>query len=208
MIYVCSKGNECEVGVAANINKCWCRDPNFLCQPNHLCHENECVPKCAAFPNVLNEYCWCTLSQFCNTTDYCQDSTCKPRPDTNCTHLTYTGPNGCTCGPNHDDGQICEEGKMCVQNKCRDIPVCEYGPELRVVTGQNCYCNVSNSLCQSGQFCDESQSKCTWKCPNFPNRNARRQSCFCEEADNSYCQQNELCSSEGCSPACPGGIFL
>ena len=182
--------------------KCWCREPGLLCNPNHLCHENECVPRCKEYPNVLNKYCWCTPSEFCNTTEYCKDSTCQPRPNITCNHLTYTGPDECTCGPNHDESQICEEGKMCVQNKCRDIPVCEFGPGVRVVTGQDCYCNVSNSLCQPGQICDESQSSCVWNCPNFPHKN-NHHSCFCEVAESSYCQQYDLCSSEGCSPACP-----
>ena len=135
-----------------------------------------------------------------------KNNECHPKPR-QCSPFTFTGEEECTCENRTQTdsyGAICRPGLICVNRtahhwQCLNVSVCTDG--VTMGNNQHCYCNVSNSLCSSGQFCDHSSRQCVQTCPAFPQVNHQTSPCFCSSTE--YCDHNEICGGAGCLPKCP-----
>ena len=137
--------------------RCWCHDPSWVCRNNGFCLEGQCqyFHGCFHYPSINNFYvnkerCRCH-DKLCNSSQVCKNNVCEPRPRVNCTQLAYTGPNECSCMGNYTSGQICQEGEMCVKNKC--LQECPNYPEV-TTESRGCVCK-NKTDCSSGELCTE-----------------------------------------------------
>ena len=202
---ICQFGTECSKELEPSPpGECWCRDPSYkICWHKSVCFQDTCRHVCPEFPKQKNKKCVCNKSTLCAASELCKAGQCLATPAA-CTDLTYADPVlGCSC-IRGDDGEICSQGQMCIEQtedtaQCKDVGVCPINPTT--ITDELCYCNMTNTVCQAGGVCDTSLGRCVEKCPDHPDPNPESY-CKCSTSE-TYCNYQEICGTSGCAPACP-----
>ena len=203
---ICQFGMECSQELEpAPVGECWCRDPSYkVCWHKSVCFQDVCRHVCPDFPKQKNKACVCDKTKLCAASEYCKAGECQTTPAP-CIEMTYADPVlGCSCIKG-DDGDICSQGQMCIEEddtaECKEVGVCPI--DSATITDDLCYCNITNSVCEAGGVCDTSLARCVEKCPDHPDPNPESYSCKCATSE-AYCNYQEICGNAGCAPVCPG----
>ena len=169
-----------------------------MCWHKSICYEGECRHQCNAYPILKNRGCICDKSIFCDHQQVCQDGACVARPPTCDTATFVTGDPGCSCVINNN-GAICQDQQICqhVDNKAICMETCTTDV---IIEAEYCYCSLTSSACPRDAICNSGLSQCISKCPEFPGVNQESQDCHC---DNSLCETQQVCGSQGCGVMCP-----
>ena len=138
-----------------------------MCQPDKVCHNNNCHPLCKEAPLVSVKDCLChNTTCFMSKHVLCKESKCDRAPEF-CNNHTVSK-TGCTC----DEYIACEPYQGCLNKTC--IDTCPKSPHLAT---EGCLCY--GHICNNSQVCH--QKNCQDVTPACDKTNLYDTNCVCTE---------------------------
>ena len=207
----CSDGSECTVGDACSGGAC-VGGPAPDCDDNEVCTDDGCDPSTPGGCVHTNNTDPCSDGSDCTTNDACSGGSCAGGPPPNCddanacTTDSCPGATGCEHAP--VGGNCCN-----VDADCADVDECTINE--RCVANQ---CVSDDRTCDDGEVCtdDACNPSTPGGCVYVPNNDPCSDGSECTTNDACSggicvggpapdCEDNEVCTDDGCNPSTPGG---